>query len=472
MHGAALVRAMQELQPNLRFCGMGGKELAAAGVELLCDASKLAVVGAVEVLSHLGDILRARKALLQRMHANRPALLILIDYPDFNLLLASQAKKLGIPIFYYISPQIWAWRKKRVHTIGRLADCVAVILPFEEKIYTQHGYRAAFVGHPLLDSVRPSLARSQFVRQHQLQEDALLIGLLPGSRKKEVETLLPVFLECAALLCQEEPQRRFTFLIPQASTVSRALLEENGLAACQDQFDYRIITEDRYSMMAACDACLAASGTVTLELALLRVPTVVAYRVASHTYWLGRLIIRTLPFFALPNLIAGRKLVPELLQHEVTPQHLLAKLKPLLTEGPERAAMQEGFTALRLQLGETGAAARTARLALQVLDEHGSADMTDDDFSPEAVELPIDGTLDLHQFRPAEVKNLLYDYLPLCQEQGILQVRIIHGKGKGVLRRTVHAQLERMDMVAGFRLAGPDGGAWGATLVDLYPPKG
>lgn len=370
MHGAALVRAMQAMRPSLRFCGMGGKELEQAGVEMLCDAAKLAVVGAIEVLSHLGDILRARKALLERMRAKKPALLILIDYPDFNLLLARQAKKLGIPIFYYISPQIWAWRKRRVHTIGRLTDCVAVILPFEETIYTRHGYRAAFVGHPLLDTVRPSLARSQFIRRHQLQEDAQLIGLLPGSRKKEVESLLPVFLETAALLCAEKPEKRRTFLIPQASTISRALLEENGLAAYQDRLDFRIITEDRYSMMAACEACLAASGTVTLELALLRVPSVVSYRVAGHTYWLGRLIIRSLPFFSLPNLIAGRELVPELLQESVRPHQLLARLKPLLEDGAERRAMQEGFSALRLQLGETGAAQRTATLALEVMDNH------------------------------------------------------------------------------------------------------
>ena len=370
MHGAALVRAMQELRPGLHFCGMGGKELEQAGVEMLCDAAKLAVVGAVEVLSHLGDILKARKALLERMRVKKTALLILIDYPDFNLLLARQAKKLGIPIFYYISPQIWAWRKRRVHTIGRLADCVAVILPFEEAIYTRHGYRAVFVGHPLLDSVRPDLARSQFMRKHQLEEDAQLIGLLPGSRKKEVESLLPVFLETAALLCAEDPGRRRTFLIPQASTISRALLEENGLAAYQDRLDCRVITEDRYSMMAACDACLAASGTVTLELALLHVPSVVAYRVASHTYWLGRLIIRSLTFFSLPNLIAGRELVPELLQDEVRPQQLLAELKPLLKDGAARTAMLEGFTALRLQLGETGAAQRAATLALEVLDSH------------------------------------------------------------------------------------------------------
>ena len=371
MHGAALVEAMRALRPQLRFCGMGGNELRAAGVELLCDAARLAVVGAVEVLSHLGDILRARQALVQRMRQSRPALLIVIDYPDFNLHLAAQARKLGIPILYYISPQIWAWRKKRVHTIGRLADCVAVILPFEQELYRRHGYPAVFVGHPLLDRVRPAFSRSHFMMQQGIAADSQLIGILPGSRKKEIESLLPVFLETAAMLSAQEPGQRRTFLLAQASTVSRALLEANGLAAYGDRIDCRVITEDRYSMMAACDACLAASGTVTLELALLRVPTVVAYRVASHTYWLGRLIIRRLPFFSLPNLIAGREIVPELLQHAVTPQQLLDRLSPLLQDGKVRAAMRAACGELRRHLGDAGAARRTAALALELMENPG-----------------------------------------------------------------------------------------------------
>jgi lipid-A-disaccharide synthase len=208
------------------------------------------------------------------------------------------------------------------------------------------------------------------MQKHQLAADNQLIGLLPGSRKKEIQALLPIFLATAAALCSQNPQQQRTFLIPQASTISRSLLEEHGLAAYQGRIDCRVISEDRYSMMAACDACLAASGTVTLELALLRVPNVVAYRVAAHTYWLGKLIIRSLPFFSLPNLIASREIVPELLQHNVTPQQLLLKLKQLLVEGPVRNAMQEGFSELRLLLGETGAAKRTAALALEILGEH------------------------------------------------------------------------------------------------------
>lgn len=368
MHAAALVEAMRALRPQLHFCGMGGSELQAVGVELLCDAARLAVVGAVEVLSHLGDILRAHRTLVRRLQERRPALLILIDYPDFNLLLAARARKLGIPILYYISPQIWAWRRKRVHTIGRLADCVAVILPFEEQLYRRHGYRAVFVGHPLLDRVRPALSRPDFVHRQRIPANTQLIGIVPGSRRKEVQNLLPTFLETAALLCAQEPGQRRIFLIAQAPTISRSLLDASGLNALSGRIDYRVITEDRYSMMAACDACMAASGTVTLELALLRVPTVVAYRVARHTYWLGRLIIRSLPFFSLPNLIAGREIVPELLQDALTPQSLLERLHPLLREGKIRTAMRMACGELRQRLGNEGAGRRTAALALELMD--------------------------------------------------------------------------------------------------------
>lgn len=368
MYGAELVRALLAQRPDLHFCGMGGREMAAAGVELLADAARLAVVGIVEVFSRLPDILAARRALIARMQAQRPALLILIDYPDFNLLLARFAKKLGIPILYYISPQIWAWRKRRVHTIGRLVDCVAVILPFEEELYTRHGYRAHFVGHPLLDRVRANVPRQEMLRRLGVPEDRPVLGLLPGSRGREVQTLLPVFLETAARLAASLPTEP-VFLLPQASTISRDLLDACGLATAQSRLDIRVLDQDRYSVMAACDAVLAASGTVTLELALLRVPTVAAYRLAWHSYWLGKLIIRVLPLFTLPNLILGRALIPELLQDRVQPETLLACIQPLLTPGPARDAMLAGFDEVKTRLGQPGAAQRTAALARQMMEE-------------------------------------------------------------------------------------------------------
>lgn len=365
MHGANLVRAMRRRAPHLRFCGMGGTELAQAGVELLCDAAKLAVVGAVEVLSHLGDILSARRVLIERLRNHRPALLILIDYPDFNLLLARKAKQIGIPVFYYISPQVWAWRSGRVRTIKRLIDRVAVILPFEQAFYARHDMHVDFVGHPLMDSVRPGLSPDQFKAQHNIDPARPVIGLLPGSRRKEVAALLPDFLATAGLIAASHPQA--TFLLPQAPTVTLALLEEHGLAAWQQQLDIRVITDDRYSMMAACDAAVAASGTVILELAILGTPTVATYRTSPHTYWLGRLLIRNLRYFTLVNLIGERAILPELLQDAVTPERMAQEVTTLLNDRQARAEMLAGMAEVRQRLGGAGASDRAAAIALSLL---------------------------------------------------------------------------------------------------------
>lgn len=365
MHGANLVRAMRQRAPHLRFCGMGGTELAQAGVELLCDAAKLAVVGAVEVLSHLGDILSARRVLIERLRNHRPALLILIDYPDFNLLLARKAKQIGIPVFYYISPQVWAWRSGRVQTIKRLIDRVAVILPFEQAFYARHDMHVDFVGHPLMDSVRPGLSPDQFKAQHNIDPARPVIGLLPGSRRKEVAALLPDFLAAAGLIAANHPQA--TFLLPQAPTVTLALLEEHGLAAWQQQLDIRVITDDRYSMMAACDAAVAASGTVILELAILGTPTVATYRTSPHTYWLGRLLIRNLRYFTLVNLIGERAILPELLQDAVTPERMAQEVTTLLNDRQARAEMLSGMAEVRQRLGGAGASDRAAAIALSLL---------------------------------------------------------------------------------------------------------
>ncbi|MCL2458032.1 MAG: lipid-A-disaccharide synthase [Desulfobulbus sp.] len=366
LHGARLVQALQALDPCLRFCGMGGQELRAAGVELLADAAKLAVVGAVEVLSHLGDILRARRALIERMRARRPALLILIDYPDFNFLLARKAKQLGIPIFYYISPQLWAWRSGRIRTIKRLVDRMAVILPFEPSFYARHGVQVDFVGHPLLDSVKPGLSPDAFKSQHAIEPNRTLVGLLPGSRRKEIAALLPVFLDAAGLVARDLP--RVTFLLPQAPTINRDLLDQYGLAAWQERLDIRVVSEGRYAMMAACDAAMAASGTVVLELGILGVPTVAAYRMSPHTYWLGRLLIRGVRFFSLINLIADREVIPELLQNAANPEQIARATLTMLQDEEKRQATLAGLAEVRRRLGGPGASQRAAAAALDLLD--------------------------------------------------------------------------------------------------------
>jgi lipid-A-disaccharide synthase len=359
MHGAHLVAAMRALDPELSVCGMGGVELRRQGVDILYDAASLAVVGLVEVLAHLRDIRAARRVLLQELRANPPHLLILIDYPDFNLLLAGQAKKMGIPVFYYISPQVWAWRSGRVKRIGRLVDAMAVILPFEQQFYRQRGVDVHYVGHPLLDFVRRTMTREEFCRQHGINPGDTLLGLLPGSRKKEIRAMLPVFLQAAARLAATE--QHLTVLLPLAPTLTVADLRECGLDGAP--VDVRVIAENRYDLMAACDLAMAASGTVTLELAILDVPMVVAYRVSPLTWLAGKMLVKV-EFASLVNLIAGREVVVELLQQEAEPERIAAALMDIRPGGKGREKMRHALAEVRKKLGRGGASGNAARLAL------------------------------------------------------------------------------------------------------------
>ncbi len=367
LHGARLVQAMREQEPGLVFCGMGSREMVAAGVEILFDAGKIAVVGLLEVLTHFPDIFSAMKILKRRMREDRPDLLILIDFPDFNLMLAKKAKKLGIPVFYYISPQVWAWRTGRVKTIGQLIDTMGVILPFEESFYSSRGVTAHYVGHPLLDSVKVTTNRETFCRTHAIDPEHKLVGLLPGSRRKEISALLPDLLASAKRLVGKY-EHEFVFLLPVASTITEEELWNNGLGDYSELINIKLIREDRYDMMAACDAVVAASGTVTLELAILGVPMVVVYRLSPQTYLLGRLLAKHMQFFSLVNLIAERSIVTELLQEEVNPGKIEAELARLLFDDNSRNEMQMGLDEVLSKLGQPGASHQAAELALKLLD--------------------------------------------------------------------------------------------------------
>ncbi len=367
LHGANLVKALRAKDPELQFCGMGGPELAALGVEILFDAARVSVVGVFEVFAHLPDIWRAQRVLRRRLIADRPDLLILIDLPDFNLLLARKAKKLAIPVFYYISPQLWAWRSGRVKTIKARVDKMGVILPFEQEFYRLRGVAAEYVGHPLLDTVRTNTTRKQFLQLHDISPATRCIGLFPGSRRREVSSLLPVFLNAAAIL-QKNSGEKIVFFIPRAATIGSEEFAAAGLDSCNHALDIRIIEKNRYDMMAACDAVVTASGTVTLELAILEVPMIVVYKLAPLTYQLARRLIKV-DFFSLVNLIAGYAAVPELLQHEVTATAIAAELSAITILPARRMRMRQALSEVREKLGASGASAKAATVALQMLEK-------------------------------------------------------------------------------------------------------
>lgn len=369
LHGANLVKAMQQSNDALTFVGMGGEEMSAAGVELLYDAGKVSVVGIAEVISHLPDIFKAQRILRKYLAESRPDLLIIIDLPDFNLLLARYARKLGIKVFYYICPQVWAWRSGRVKTIRERVDAVGVILPFEEEFLRKRGVEANYVGHPLLDTVKVSGSREEFLERHGIALDRRCVGLLPGSRKKEVASLMPTFLAAARKL-QQRSRDRFIFLVPLASTITEQEMLSHGVESYKHDLDIRIIRGDRYDLMAACECVVAASGTVTLELALLDVPMVVTYKLSPLTYRLGKLLVK-LKFFSLVNLIAGKEVVPELLQNEVQPDSISQLLHLFLHDPEKRGVMLTELKKIREKLGTEGASVRAGKLALNMLGHGG-----------------------------------------------------------------------------------------------------
>lgn len=348
--------------PDLHVTCMGGRFLETAGAEVLVDHRQLSVVGLSEVAAHLRVIYRAWRTISFHLTHRRPSLVVLIDFPDFNLQLARLARRRGIKVFYYISPQVWAWRSGRVRTIRRLVDEMAVILPFETEFYEQHQMKVRFVGHPLLD-ILTDLPPLDTVKQRYRSANAgRLVGLLPGSRQSEVRSLLPILIESAAIIQKKLPN--VSFIIPVAPSLDAAYLDEvfadQGLAL-------RLVSGDTYGVMRACDLLMTVSGTATLEAAILGTPMIITNRVSSLSYHLGRRLIRV-KYIGLPNLIAGYPLVPEFVQEQAQPE-LIATEAIALLEHPQRLQDQRRELGLiRSRLGEPGVAERVAELVLGISD--------------------------------------------------------------------------------------------------------
>jgi lipid-A-disaccharide synthase len=366
LHGANLVREMKALDPTLSFFGVGGKRLEAEGVGLVARSSEMAVVGITEVFSKirfiLGVFFRLRRMLLRE----KPGLLVLIDYPDFNLRLAEAAKRAGVRVFYYISPQVWAWRKGRIHQIRRVVNRMAVILPFERAFYAEMGYEVDFVGHPLLDAVKRTRSREEALAAFGLRDMRPIVALLPGSREKEVTSLLPVMLGAAAILRGNFPEAQF--VLPLAETVAPCIADKIIRA-----FPVPVVAVPGqiYDCIGISDVAMVASGTATLETALLETPMVIVYRISPLTAAIGKRIIH-LKHIGLVNIIAGTTLVPELIQENVTASRLADEVRAILSNREHNEKIRRGLTEIRQKLGEPGASCRAAQIALRVMDANNN----------------------------------------------------------------------------------------------------
>lgn len=360
LHGAHLVRALRSMAPQLSVVGIGGAAMKSAGVEILVPAETLSVVGITEVGSKLPALLEARRRVRNALKSRRPQVLILIDFPDFNLHIAGMAKIIGIPVLYYVSPQIWAWRKGRVKTIGQRVDHMAVILPFEAAFYRKHGIPVTFVGHPLLDRAPLAPAPPAVV---SAAADSPIIGLLPGSRDREVQQLLPPMCTAALTIQKRFPAARV--IISRAATVSTDLMN-SVLGTASRRLSAIVSTDDVRTIFDQSTLVVAASGTVTLEAAIAETPMIIAYRVSPLSYWLGRMLVRV-PFIGLVNLIAGEAVVPELIQDDVTGEAMASAALALLTNPRAMATMKRRLSDTRRQLGQPGASRRVARIALNMM---------------------------------------------------------------------------------------------------------
>ncbi|MBI3455135.1 MAG: lipid-A-disaccharide synthase [Candidatus Rokubacteria bacterium] len=358
LHGATLARALTTLAPGVALAGMGGTRMAAAGVRILHGIDRAAVVGGTEVLGRLPALWRIFRDLVRRLREERPRVLVLIDFPGFNLRLARQAHKLGIPVVYFLAPQVWAWRRGRLRVMARHVTRVLAVFPFEVALYREAGVPVEFVGHPLLD-VLPAFDR-EVAREGLASERERLIGLLPGSRAEEVRRHLPVLLGAAARIRRRVPQARFA--LPVAPTVSLAAVAGPVDAS---HLGIQVLRSEAYRVMAAADLLLAASGTATLEAACYGTPMVVLYRLSPVSYALARLLVRGVSAISLPNIIAGRAAVPELIQGSATPARVARAALTLLEDDAARVAQRVVLREVRARLGERGAGERAARAVLR-----------------------------------------------------------------------------------------------------------
>ncbi len=360
LHGAGLVREILKLQSDIEIFGVGGDKMSQQGVQLFYHINEMSVLGFWDVLKRFAFFKKVYRKLVTAIDEKQPDLLILIDYPGMNLKLARAAKAKGIKVFYYIAPQVWAWGSNRIQKMVKLVDKMAVIIPFEEKMFQQAGIDATFVGHPLLETVNSKLNRAEFFQKHSLNVHQKVIGLLPGSRPLEVKRLLPEMLQTIGKLRKSHPN--IQTIISKADSVASSIYQQ----IMTNNNQVKLLENYTYEMMRHCDLLIVASGTATLESALFATPLIIVYKVDPISYVIGRQLIK-IDSIGLVNVIAEQKIVSEFVQHQFHSNRLLPEIEKLLFDKKQRNKVISNLKKIKKKLGEPGAATRSAELVLETI---------------------------------------------------------------------------------------------------------
>lgn len=360
-----LVRELRKLSPELRFTGLGGDQMLKAGVDVRVNLVKdLAIIGFTEVIAKYPKIRRVFYDTVDYLKKNRPSVLVLIDYPGFNLRLAEEAHKLGVKVIYYVCPQVWAWHRSRVKKIRQYVDKALVILPFEESFMRSNGVEAEFVGTPWLDVMILTMNRDQVFDHFGFDKDKRLVGLLPGSRRKEVEALLPIMLEAAEKIQAERDDVQF--VIPRATTVKAELIDHLMTMA---QVEVKVVDAFRYNVRSAMDLAIVASGTATLETGLLGCPMAIIYKVHYLSWLIGKQIVK-IPYIGLINLVAGDMVVPEFVQDQCTPENIANHCLKMLSDPTEFEKIRFQLDRVKEKMGGPGASKRAAKRVYEQIYGH------------------------------------------------------------------------------------------------------
>ncbi len=356
--------AEQEVSDDVNIYGLGGRNMRDAGIELIATIVDLSVVGFSEVIEHIWTLRKIFKRLTKFLIEKRPEVVILIDYPGFNLKVAKLCKKLDIRVIYYVSPQIWAWWPSRIKTIGKLVKKVLVILPFETEIYKKENIDVSFVGHPLLELIKPTKNREEILKELNLNKDSPIIGILPGSRKGEVKKLLPPMLEIAKKMKKEIPD--IQFILPVSLNLSTGYILR-VMKNKRDKREYiKLVRDKSYNARSIMNACMVASGSATLENACLGIPMVVMYRVSQISYILAKIFVK-IPNIALVNILAGKRIVPEFVQGQIDTDKIVEIIKKWIKNPEDCLETKKELCSVRDRLGESGASERVAKLILEEL---------------------------------------------------------------------------------------------------------